>query len=237
MQAGGNLLIPTFAIERAQELLFHLRSLVLAGRLQHLNVFLDSPMALDATDLFERYQSFLDDEARALFAAPPGALRFPGLHLSRTREESQTINNIHRGAIIMAGAGMCTGGRIKHHLERNIANPDATILFVGFQSPGTLGRQILDRHPQVRIHGRYYPVRARIRQVSGMSAHADRTGLLRWFGALPQPPAMTFLTHGEESVALNLAEELRRRGAPHVHVPQYRETVDLIDHTRPPTTP
>ncbi|MCC6675858.1 MAG: MBL fold metallo-hydrolase [Phycisphaerales bacterium] len=227
MQAGGNLLIPTFAIERAQELLFHLRSLLRAGRIHHLTVFLDSPMAVDATELFERYQSFMDEHARALFEGPRGALRFPGLHLSRTREESQAINRIRGGAIIMAGAGMCTGGRIKHHLDRNIMNPDATILFVGYQSPGTLGRQILDGNPQVRIHGQMHPVRARIRQVSGMSAHADRAGLLGWFSALKTPPALTFLTHGEEAVALNLAEELRRRGAPEVRVPQYRETVDL----------
>lgn len=227
MLAGGNLLIPTFAIERAQELLFHLNTLLRAGRIHHLTVFLDSPMAVDATELFEQYQTFMDAHARAMFQLPRGALRFPGLHLCRSREESQAINRLRGGAIVMAGSGMCTGGRIKHHLDYNIENPDATVLFVGYQSPGTLGRQILDGNPQVRIHGQMHTVRARIRQISGMSAHADRSGLLDWFGALKPPPALTFLTHGEESVALALAEELRCRGAPDVRVPQYRETVDL----------
>lgn len=228
MQAGGNLLIPTFAIERAQELLFHLQMLLRDGKIHHLSVFLDSPMAVDATELFEQYRSFMDEQARALFEGPRPPLRFPGLHLCRTREESQSINRLRGGAIIMAGSGMCTGGRIKHHLDRNIEDPRATVLFVGYQSPGTLGRQILDGNPQVRIHGQMHTVRARIRQITGMSAHADRSGLLEWFGSLKPPPALTFLTHGEETVALKLAEELRQRGAPDVRVPQYRETVDLI---------
>lgn len=225
LQAGGNILIPTFAIERAQELIFYFMLLHQGRRIGQFPVYLDSPMAVDATALFGRHQNIMDDQARMLFKT--SGLRFPGLRLSKTREESKAINDVQGGAVIMAGSGMCTGGRIKHHLARNISNPAATVLFVGFQSPGTLGREILDGRAQVRIHGQLHPVRARIRQVSGMSAHADRTALIKWISSFSTPPARVFLTHGEEAVSLRLNETLRPMRNWEVRVPSYGDVVEL----------
>lgn len=225
LRAGGNILIPTFAIERAQELLFYLGALRREKRIPACPAFLDSPMALDATDLFMDHQEDLDEGGQALFRGP--GLRFPGLHLCRTREQSQAINSIKGGAIIMAGSGMCTGGRIKHHLAHHIYNPRSTVLFVGYQADGTLGRQILDGAPKVRILGEMQEVKARIRRISGMSAHADRSALIDWLSAFKEPPARVFLTHGEEAVSLALGEELRGRGLPHVAVPEYLESTRL----------
>jgi len=130
-------------------------------------------------------------------------------------------------AVIMATSGMCTGGRIKHHLKHNITRSESTILFVGFQGQGTLGRQILDRPREVRIHGQQWPVRAKIAQLYGLSAHAGRSDLLKWLGYFQQPPRQLFLTHGEEQVALGLAEHVRSTLKWNVRVPEYRECVEL----------
>jgi metallo-beta-lactamase family protein len=142
-------------------------------------------------------------------------------------EESKAINHIKGSCVIMAGSGMCTGGRIKHHLVHNISRPECTILFVGFQARGTLGRQILEGNREVRIHGQYRPVRARVEQIRGFSAHADREGLLYWLRHLQAPPRRLFLTHGEEEVALSLAEYLRGAWDWDVVVPRYQEEWEL----------
>ena len=227
ISAGGNLVIPTFAVERAQELMFHISRLIHAERIPPVPIFLDSPMAVDVTSVFERHPECFDEETWDMISSGHSPLRFPGLKLVSSTEESRKINDLKHPAIIMATAGMCTAGRIKHHLSHNIHRPQSTILFVGFQVPGTLGRQILDGNPQVRIHGRMWQVRARIAQIHGFSAHADRCGLLRWLGAFRSPPRRLFLTHGEEQVSLKLAAEIRHALAWEVSVPEYREQVDL----------
>jgi metallo-beta-lactamase family protein len=171
---GGNVVIPTFAIERAQELLFHLGRLSRQNRIPYLMTFLDSPMALDVTEVFVRYQDSLDKDVLKLLKQGKEPFVFPGLRMTRTTVESKSINSIRGSTIIMAGSGMCTGGRIKHHLVHNISRPESTILFVGYQARGTLGRQILDGEKVVRIHGQNYPVRAKIEQIQGFSAHAGK---------------------------------------------------------------
>jgi metallo-beta-lactamase family protein len=225
--AGGNVVIPTFAIERAQELMFHFSRLIRAKRMPPVLVFLDSPMAVDVTGVFESHQESLDDETRALFRTGKRPFDFPGLKLIRRSEESKAINAIRGSCIIMAGSGMCTGGRIKQHLVRNITRPDSTILFVGFQAKGTLGRQIIEGDPSVRILGQTYPVRARVEKILGFSAHADRKGLFRWLDAFEAPPRRLFLTHGENATPLALAEDLRRDRGWQVSVPEYLEEFDL----------
>lgn len=225
--AGGNVVIPTFAIERAQELMFHFSRLVRAKRMPPVLVFLDSPMAVDVTGVFESHQESLDDETRALFRTGKRPFDFPGLKLIRRSEESKAINAIRGSCIIMAGSGMCTGGRIKQHLVRNITRPDSTILFVGFQAKGTLGRQIIEGDPSVRILGQTYPVRARVEKILGFSAHADRRGLSRWLDAFRAPPRRLFLTHGEKEIPLALAEDLRRDRGWQVSVPEYLEEFPL----------
>ena len=223
---GGKLIIPTFAVERAQELLFYFAKLTRANRMPDVPVFLDSPMAADVTRLFEKHAAAYDAEMWHVLSAGDKPLSFGSLVIARTTDESRAINEVEGPAIIMATSGMCTAGRIKHHLRRHLGEPNSTILFVGYQSVGTLGREILDRRPEVRIHGRNYHVKANIARIYGFSGHADRDGLLRWRDGCQQPPTRTFVTHGEEETALAFAHTLGESGWD-VHVPSYQESVAL----------
>jgi metallo-beta-lactamase family protein len=225
--AGGNVVIPVFAVERAQEMMFHLSRLIRRGRIPRLPVFLDSPMATDVTDVFLRHPECLDEETINLFRSGQSPFQFAGLRYVRTQEESRALNGLRRPAVIMAGSGMCTGGRIKHHLVHNVSRPESTILFVGYQAAGTLGRQIIARPPEVRIFGQPRPLKARVEQIHGFSGHADRTGLLSWLGHFRPPLPVLFLIHGEKEVALGLAESLREKKGFDVSVPGYRDLYEL----------
>jgi metallo-beta-lactamase family protein len=226
-ERGGNVVIPTFAVERAQELMYHMARLRQAGRIPAIPLVLDSPMAVDAIEIYRRHRDCFDDETWKLIAQGRSPLAFPGLELAHSVQESKAINQRRGPAVIMSTSGMCTAGRIKHHLRQNLPRPQCTILFVGFQAHGTLGRQILEGNPEVRIHGKQYPVRAEIAQIYGFSGHADRTGLLRWLGAFKTPIRRVFLTHGEEAPALALKEQIRQRLKLEAAVPAYGETVTL----------
>ena len=226
-KAGGNVVVPTFAIERAQDLMFHLSRLVRSKSIPPMPIYLDSPMAREVTEAFERHDEFLDEEARKLFASEEHPFRFPGLVIVRTPEESKSINTARGPTVIMAGSGMCTGGRIKHHLAHNIARPESTILFVGYQARETLGRQILEKAAQVRLFGQTVPVRARVAKINGFSAHADRKALARWLDGFKTPPRRLFITHGDADVARNTAERIRQERGWTVEVPEYLEIWDL----------
>jgi metallo-beta-lactamase family protein len=226
-ERGGNIVMPTFALERPQEILFHLNHIIDAGRIPPLLVFLDSPMAVDVQSVFARYMNELDEQTQAMLRAGDNPLEFPGLKLSRSSRSSKAINNIKGTCMIMAGSGMCTGGRIKHHLVHNLGSPESTILFVGYQAQGTLGRQILDGMNPVRIFGAQHTVNAQITQITGLSAHGDRNDLLKWLGGFRAPPRQLFLTHGEENVALKLADDVRSTLNWNVTVPSYKEVVEL----------
>ena len=227
VERGGNVVIPTFAIERAQELLFHLGRLSRQNRIPYLMTFLDSPMALDVTAVFVQYQDSLDKDVLKLLKEGKEPFGFPGLRLTRTTVESKSINSIRGSTIIMAGSGMCTGGRIKHHLVHNISRPESTVLFVGYQARGTLGRQILDGKPEVRIHGKSYPVRAKIEQIQGFSAHAGQQDLFRWLDAFRSPPARLFLVHGEKESSHSLSDLIRRKKGWKVTTPRYSDEWDM----------
>jgi metallo-beta-lactamase family protein len=227
VERGGNVVVPVFAVERAQELLYALGRLVRDKRIPRLLTILDSPMAVEVTELFDRYRGELDEDAQSLYRTGRSPFSFPGLKLFRTSEESKTINRIRGSCLILAGSGMATGGRIKHHLMANIERPESTILFVGYQSRQTLGRQILEGAPEVRINGQKFRVRAQIRQIQGLSGHAAKSDLLRWLGAFRMPPRRLFVTHGEAESALALAEAVRREWGWTVIVPAYGDTVDL----------
>jgi metallo-beta-lactamase family protein len=227
VSGGGNVVIPTFAVERAQELMFYISRLVRSGQIPSVPIFLDSPMAIEVTEVFEKHPECFDQETWGMISSGQSPLRFPGLTLVESTEQSKQINDLKEPAIIMATSGMCTAGRIKHHLCHNIHRPQSTILFVGFQVPGTLGRQILDGNREVRIHGRMWPVRARVAQIEGFSGHADRSGLLRWLGEFRKPPRHVFITHGEEHVSLGFAAQLRTLKGWDVSVPQYQQKVKL----------
>jgi metallo-beta-lactamase family protein len=224
---GGNIVIPSFALERAQEILYYLNLLVNQGRIPRLTVFLDSPMAVNLTGIFERHQDLYDEEMTRLVKLNKSLFDLPGLKMVRTVDESKAIDSIRESAIIIAGSGMCTGGRIKYHLVSNISRPESTILFVGYQAFGTLGREIVDGAEKVRILGQYYPVKARIDQIQGFSAHADRDDLLRWLLALKKAPRHVFITHGELAVASSFGSLLGKRTGWPISVPEYRAEVTL----------
>jgi metallo-beta-lactamase family protein len=220
---GGNVIIPTFALERAQELLWMLNRGIAKSRLMSsMQVFLDSPMAISATEIFARHPECLQAEAARLFRERRDPLTLPGLHFTRERAESVALNHIRSGAIIMAGAGMATGGRVRHHLKHNISREECCVIFVGFAAKGTLARQIIDGQNPVHILGDDIPVRARIHTINGFSAHADQAELLKWHqytGA-----GRTFLTHGEEAAMQKFASRL---GNMRVEMPTPNQIFDL----------
>jgi metallo-beta-lactamase family protein len=224
---GGNVVIPTFAVERAQELIYHFGRLVRAGRIPQLPIFLDSPMAVDVTAVYLKFHDYCDEALLKMVHDQQAPFRYPTLTMVRTAEESKKINKLPPSNVIMASSGMCNAGRIKHHLKNNIEKPETTILFVGHQGEGTLGRQIVDGARRVRIHGQEFNVRAKISQIYGFSGHADHDGLMRWIGHFQQPPRRVFLTHGEEPVAVKLAAEISQKLGYMTYVPQYREAVQL----------
>jgi metallo-beta-lactamase family protein len=227
VKAGGNIVMPTFAVERAQELLYAIGELVRQDRIPNLLIFLDSPMAVDVTEVFRRHRDCMDTEALEIIESGARLFQFPGVQLVRSTRQSKAINRIRGSCIILAGSGMCTAGRIKHHLVKNISRPESTIVFVGYQAHGTLGRQIADGRTAVRIHGQQHEVKARVTQIHGLSAHADQTGLLKWLGHLTTPPRRVFLTHGEQEAADALAEQIRTRWGWPVEVPDYQDARDL----------
>jgi metallo-beta-lactamase family protein len=226
-QAGGNLVIPCFALERSQNILYYLSDLLRRDRIRPMMVFLDSPMAIKITEIFDKYPELYDEEMRRRIASAMSPFKFPGLTMTRTVDESKAINRIKGTAAILAGSGMCTGGRIKHHLANNIERPECTILFVGYQARNTLGRTISSGAREVRIHGQLLAVRARIARISGFSAHADRQELFGWLSTLKKKPRGVFVVHGEIESAESFASLLRENDGWRVTVPKYRDTAVL----------
>jgi len=227
VRRGGNLVIPSFAIERAQELLYHLNALLRAKRIPPVLAFLDSPMAVRVTEVFRHHPDLFDEEMLELMEWQQSPFDFPGLKMSRTTGQSKAINNIKGSVIVIAGSGMCTGGRIKHHLKHNIGRPESTLLFIGFQAKGTLGRLITGGEETVRIHGRTHHIKSHVEQIHGFSAHADRDELLGWLSSITSAPKRVFVTHGEAETAAAFGGLLAERTGWKVLVPRYRESVTL----------
>ena len=227
VHAGGKVIVPIFAIERAQELIYYLGRLVRAGRIPSLPVYLDSPMAARVNEIFRRHRDAFSPEMKRQLDAGDGLLSFAGLKTIQTVEQSKALNHKKEPAVIMATNGMCTAGRIKHHLAQYIDHPECTILFVGYQAAGTLGRLLLDGRKEVRLHGRYRMVRARIEHIAGFSGHADRGELLDWLRHFVSPPEQVFVTHGEEEAAMALAQQIRDELHWNVTVPEYQQVVEL----------
>lgn len=226
-QAGGNILIPSFAIERSQELLYFVNKLLLADRIPHLMTFVDSPMAIQVTKVFKNHPELFDEEMQEFVGNHESPFEFPGLKMSRTPEDSKAINHIHGTVIVLAGSGMCTAGRIKHHLVHNISRPESTVLFVGYQAQDTLGRHILEGAKEVRIQGQVRPVKARIAKINGFSAHADKNELNAWLSTLKKPPRRLFVTHGEANAAKHFADFIRHEKRWKVAVPEYEQSFEL----------
>jgi metallo-beta-lactamase family protein len=226
-RAGGKIIVPSFALQRAQEIMYYLNILRLEKRIPPLNIYLDSPMAIRVTEVFKHYHELFDDEMKELLKNRQSPFDFSGLNMVETVEESKSLNSLKGTVMIIAGSGMCTGGRIKHHLVNNISQPENTILFIGYQAEGTLGRYILDGAKSVRIHGQPRPVRARIAQIHGFSAHADRDDLLRWLSRLSAEPRHIFITHGEKTAAENFKGFLEEKTGYETSVPAYGTKVRL----------
>jgi metallo-beta-lactamase family protein len=225
--AGGNIIIPSFAVERAHEVLFELNALLLKGMIKPITVYFDSPMATGITEVFRHHPELLDDETTELVRSGHSPFDFPGLKVTRNPAESAAIERSGQPHIVIAGSGMCTGGRIKRHLAANIARPESCILFVGYQAEGTLGREISEGKQEVRINGIFHPVRARIISFNNLSAHADREELMRWLGSLDAPPARLFVTHGEPAAARSFSETVAAGKGWPVTVPAWGDFVEL----------
>jgi metallo-beta-lactamase family protein len=222
-QRGGNVVIPTFALERAQELLYVLRQGRDRNRLPPtMQVFLDSPMAITATEIYRRHPEGYEPEVADLFRDGRDPFALPGLHLARESADSMAINRIAGGAVIMAGSGMATGGRIRHHLRHNLWRADAAVVFVGFAAKGTLARQIIDGAKQVEIFGETIAVRAEVHTINGFSAHADQAELLAWHAHTHAE--RTILVHGDADVMRVFAEKL---GGAKIEIPALGDTIDL----------
>ena len=228
---GGKLLIPAFAVGRTQELLFRLNQIFEAGELPRVPVFVDSPLAINVTDILRRHPECYDAEmARALAEDRDGdPIGFPGLRFTRTTEESKALNFMDGPMVIIAASGMCEGGRILHHLKNHLGQSSTTVLFVGFQAQETLGRKILEGVDPVLVFGEPYGVRAEITKITGYSAHADHDELIAWADGVHARGTLqrTFLVHGEEDVAFKLAGDLKARGMRSVEVPARGQVFDL----------
>jgi metallo-beta-lactamase family protein len=209
---AGNVIVPAFAIGRSQELLYLLARNYGEWHVARWKIFLDSPMAIAASRVYWQHSDRYDEETSRLRASFRGMPPLPNLVLSETPDDSRAINNVRGGAIIIAGSGMANGGRVLHHLKHNLPRPECHVLIVGFQAPGTLGRQLVDRQPEVRIHGRTVRVAAQVHTLGGLSAHADQAQLLRWYDSFEGRPPVC-LVHGEVSAAEALAVKLRETGA------------------------
>lgn len=224
----GHIIIPAFAVGRVQELLYELNNLVEHRMVPRLPVYVDSPLAVSATEISRKHKECFDEETRALLAAGDDPMDFPGLKLTRETAESKAINYQRGPMIIIASSGMCTGGRIRHHLQNHLDHGNDTILFVGYQAAGTLGRYLQEGNHVVKVFGKKMAVRARVRSLRSFSAHADADGLLSWLKSV-QGPRAVFVTHGEEDAALDFAALAHRElGAPTL-VPEYGESIDLTE--------
>ena len=220
---GGKVIMPVFAVERAQEMLCRFARLITQRRIPtDVPIYLDSPMAVEATQIFSKQQDCFDEETLEL--AKHGKTTLKHLHLYKTSDESRQLNDKEGPAIIMSSSGMCNAGRIKHHLANHISNPANAVVFLGYQAEGTLGRLILNGVSPVRILGKQYPVRAEVTSIKGISGHADQSELLAWYQAIPRRPFNTFVVHGEASASRALADKIKEL-APETYVdtPEYLE--------------
>ncbi|MCG6981234.1 MAG: MBL fold metallo-hydrolase [Deltaproteobacteria bacterium] len=224
---GGVLVIPSFAVGRTQELLYSLRELEEDKEIPSLPVYVDSPMAIDTTAVFENNKGCYGLVAKVLEIRGTSILKPQQLKFCRHRDESKALNEIKRNAIIISASGMATGGRILHHLRHRLPSRKDTILFIGHQAEGTRGRKILDGNPRVKIHGEDVPIKARVENISGFSAHADYNEILAWLMGFNRPPQKTFIVHGEPDASSSLAEKINTRLGWDVVIPKFQETFTL----------
>lgn len=222
---GGNLIIPSYALERAQEILYVLREFYEEGKLPKCQIFLDSPLAISITKLFTSHPEFYDRDTYEVFLEK-NPFELPNLIYTKDVEESKAINSISSGAIIIAGSGMLNGGRVLHHLKYNLWREECSIVFVGYQPKGTLGRKIIEGAQTVRIFSEEINVRAKVFTINGFSSHADQRGLLEWL-SYTQRPQKVFLIHGEEEKMKVFGEAIKNELGLPWHIPEEGEVIEL----------
>jgi metallo-beta-lactamase family protein len=227
---GGNVVIPSFAVGRTQELLYHLNNLKEDREHEYLKgikVFIDSPLAISATRIFQDNPQCFDEEALKLLKSGDNPFEFDQLYFTRTSEESIRINEEKKGAVIISASGMCNAGRIKHHLKHNLWRPESSVVFVGYQAEGTLGRIIKNGAKSVKIFEEEISVLAEIQSIEGFSGHADRDGLLEWLEGFTQKPKKVFIVHGEPDSSSEFAETVRKRIGIETVIPKLGQTVEI----------
>lgn len=229
---GGNVVIPSFAVGRTQEILYFLRKIKednMIPDFPRFEVYVDSPLAVEATGVFQKnINTCFDDDAMALVRKGINPLNFPGLKLAITSDESKQINFDEKPKVIISASGMCEAGRIRHHLKHNLWRPECTILFVGYQAVGTLGRALIEGADEVKLFGEVVEVRAKIMQLPGLSGHADKGGLIEWVNAFEKKPDRVFIVHGEDTTCNLFAECLKLEYGQKAYAPYSGTRVDLI---------
>ncbi len=225
-RSKGNILMPAFAVGRTQEILYLFAKYYQEWELDRWHVFLDSPMAIEATRIFTQHSDLFDTDTAELWRQHNENTLLPNLHMSRTANQSMALNKVHNGAIIIAGSGMCTGGRIKHHLKHNIWRKECQLVITGFQARGTLGRALVDGAKHIRLWGETVRVAAAVHTIGGLSAHADQTALVNWYANFENRPPVV-LVHGEEQAITGLSNSLRQQLSAPVHPARPGEVMDL----------
>lgn len=225
----GAVIIPAFAVGRTQTLLYYFNKLMVEGRIPKLPVYIDSPMAINVTDLYERHHSLHKIKVEHRGHDLISIFDSDNIHFCHTRESSKAINAIRKACIIISASGMCTGGRILHHMANRLPRETDTFLFAGYQAEGTRGRDMLEGEKTVKIFGEQVPVRCRVRKVNGLSAHADQEELLTWLKGFKKGPKITFVTHGEPATAKAFATTITQQLGWNTIVPQYLESVSLFE--------
>ncbi|MGI5882976.1 MAG: MBL fold metallo-hydrolase RNA specificity domain-containing protein [Dethiobacteria bacterium] len=228
LERDGNIVVPSFAVGRTQELLYILNKLIERGEIPPLPIYIDSPMAIRTTDVFIEHAECFDLEMRACMARGESPLHFPEAFFTPKVEQSRKINEIEGGALIISASGMCDAGRIKHHLKHNLWRPGSTVLFVGYQAQGSMGRYLLDGADRVTLFGEEIKVRARIASIGGFSAHADQNEILEWVGKIRDFPSQIILIHGEDEPLQHLAALLEEKYGAEVYIPSYLEEISLF---------
>ncbi len=227
-ERGGKLLIPAFSLGRTQTVIYYLHQLIRAGRLADLPILVDSPLSSDATEVFRLHPECFDEETALLFEEDPDLFGGRRVRYVRTVEESKKLNDLRDPCILIAASGMCENGRIVHHLKHNIEDPRNTVLIIGFQAPDTLGRRLVERRPEVRIHDRSWKLRAEVVVMNGFSSHADRDDFRDYLGPLAGQTKQVRLVHGDLDQAEALAQGLREQGFTDVAIPARGEAVTLV---------
>ncbi len=224
---GGSVVVPAFAVERTQKLVFMLKELIETGRIPRIPVYCDSPLAIKAVEIFLKHTEEYSDETKALVARYGSPLDWEGFHFASTTDESKKINDVRFPVIIISSSGMVTGGRIMHHLAQKLPDPRNLVIFVGFQAPGTRGATIKSGAPEVKIFGEMVPIRAQVAALEQFSDHADPPELLEWLRTFPQKPAVTYLVHGEPDAAGKLRDLMKAELGWNVQIAEWKEKVEV----------